>query len=278
MGSPFVSVVTPSYNQVEYLEKAIESVLNQDRDDIEHIVVDGGSDDGTVEVLKHYEDRYNLRWVSESDRGQSHATNKGIRMAEGEWIGWLNSDDRYTPVAIDSLNLAVSREPSADIVYGDLRFIGADGDELFRRYHTRPSPFVQSYYTPFTGNHCMFFAADVFEVVGLIDEDIDFTMDIELYTRILNSDLTCVHHPSVMGEHRIHGDTKTVSQGEAMQMERDAVLGVDSESFFYSAQKAIAIILKLSYIVSDGVDPRKTEDLRWSVRALQYELDRMLLR
>jgi glycosyltransferase involved in cell wall biosynthesis len=78
--------------------KNIESVLSQSSADIEHIIVDGGSDDGTIDILRQFEDAYSLRWVSESDCGQAHGVNKGLKMAKGEWVGWQNSDDFTFPV------------------------------------------------------------------------------------------------------------------------------------------------------------------------------------
>jgi len=278
MGSPFVSVVTPSYNQAEFIEDTIRSVIDQDGDDVEHVVVDGGSDDGTVGILEEYEDRYDLRWVSESDRGQTHAINKGIRMSDGDWIGWLNSDDMYSEDAVDCLDRATSRYPDADVVYGDLRFVDRDGEEIFRRYHTRPSSFIQSYYTPFTGNHCTFFRSRVFEELGVLNEDLEFAMDIDLYTRILESDMNCVHYPSVMGEHRIHDDAKTGEHHDAMREEMHELLRSDPTDATYPIGKATAFFLKLTYILGDGLDPRKFEGLDWSAEAIRYEIARPIYR
>lgn len=114
-----VSIVTPSLNQAEYIEDTILSVRAQDYDDIHHIIMDGGSNDGTLEILKKYEDTYNMTWVSRPDGGQADAINQGFERANGDVLGWLNSDDVYiTNSAISTQINALSEYPGADIVNG----------------------------------------------------------------------------------------------------------------------------------------------------------------
>ena len=118
---PKISIVTPSLNQGQFIKRTILSVLKQGCHNIEYIVMDGGSTDNTVEILKKYEDR--LIWKSEPDRGQSHAINKGFRMATGEIIGWLNSDDTYEPDALKTVIQFFSEHPEIDLIYGDCNMI-----------------------------------------------------------------------------------------------------------------------------------------------------------
>jgi len=128
---PLVSIVTPSYNQGRFIEENILSVKLQDYPHIEHIVIDGGSTDGTVETLKKYEGTYNLRWISEPDKGQADAVNKGFALAKGEIIGWLNSDDVYFDRGtISAVVEAFQKYPKADIIYGDCAYIWEDGTIL----------------------------------------------------------------------------------------------------------------------------------------------------
>lgn len=101
MNKPLFSIITPTFNRRDFLEINIKSLLNQSYQNFEHIVIDGGSTDGTVELLKKYESQYNMRWISEPDNGIYDAVNKGIKMAKGEIIAYLNSDDFYFPWTLE---------------------------------------------------------------------------------------------------------------------------------------------------------------------------------
>jgi glycosyltransferase involved in cell wall biosynthesis len=128
---PLLSVVTPIYNAAAYLEACLDSVAALAVDH-EHVVVDGGSTDGSVEVLRAREDP-RLRWVSEPDRGQTNAVNKGLAMASGELLMWVNGDDEVVPRAVDAAVEHLARTPDCQVVYGGLDFVAADG-ELKRPY------------------------------------------------------------------------------------------------------------------------------------------------
>jgi len=124
--SPLVSIITPSLNSGQFIEETILSVKNQDYPRIEHIIVDGGSVDNTLTVLKKYEGTYNMRWISEPDNGMYQAINKGMRMAKGEILGYLNADDLYLPWAIQVVVDSFNNNPCADLVYGDLIHMAMD--------------------------------------------------------------------------------------------------------------------------------------------------------
>lgn len=207
-----LSIVTPSYNQGDFIEEALCSVMEQDFDRVEHIVIDGGSEDNTVPLLEKYESRYNLRWVSEQDEGQSEAINKGIEMAEGRFIGWINADDYYLPGAFQTFKKGLDHRPDANIIYGDFVFVDSNGKEMKPKYHTRPSRFIHKHWQNYTANHCTFIEQSVFDEVGDIREDLEYVMDAELFWRILNGNFTQIHLPKFMAARRLHEDAKTVGE------------------------------------------------------------------
>src|SRR6185369_4233383 len=119
---PKISIVTPSFNQAPFLERTIQSVLDQGYENLEYIIIDGGSKDGSVDIIRKYSSRL-AYWVSEPDSGQSDAINKGLRSASGDWLAWQNSDDVYYPGAFASLARAAAAHPDAGLITGDMAMI-----------------------------------------------------------------------------------------------------------------------------------------------------------
>ena len=130
MSPPLVSIVTPSYQQAQFLEETIQSVLAQDYPRLEYIVVDGGSTDGSVELIERHADRLTW-WTSEPDAGQTAALNKGFARARGEILGWLSSDDTLLPGAVARVVEELERDPDAVLVYGEALFVDEQGREIF---------------------------------------------------------------------------------------------------------------------------------------------------
>lgn len=177
---PLVSVVTPCYNGMPYIVENIESVLMQDYPEVEHLVVDGASTDGTIEVLKQYP---HLRWLSEPDRGQSHALNKGFRLVRGAIIGWLNADDTYNPGAIRSAVEYFQNHPEVAVVYSDCQIIDEHGKPL--RF-SKSQPFLLETFllNNYIRQPTVFMRKQVLESIGGVDEDLHFVMDRELWLRV----------------------------------------------------------------------------------------------
>lgn len=178
-----VSIITPSYNQGRFIEDTLLSVKNQDYPNIEHIIMDGGSTDETIDILRTYEGTYNMRWVSEPDKGQSDAVNKGFRMAKGEIIGWVNSDDGYFDVsAISSVVKFFDKYDDADVIYGDVVRIDENNLILFiiknRKFNYNYLKKTCSIWQPGA-----FFRRKIIDKFEL-DTSLDIAMDYDFWLRI----------------------------------------------------------------------------------------------
>ena len=214
-----VSIVTPSLDQGRYVREAIESVRAQTYSPIEHIVVDGGSTDGTLEILGEYEE---LRWVSEPDGGQSHALNKGFALATGEILGWLNADDAYEPGAVAAAVEAL-RSAGAGLVYADVTRVDDDGVNP-RRIRSRPEFDLWTELNLGCGIYspAVFFTRDALESAGGIDESLHLTMDYDLWLRI-GMRFPVRHVDAVWAIQRRHEEAKSVSRRDDFWPERLAV-------------------------------------------------------
>ena len=126
---PRISIITPSYNQAQYLEETLDSILSQGYPDLEYIVIDGGSTDGSTDILRRY-DKHLKFWVSEKDRGQTHAINKGMQHATGKIRAYLNSDDYYLPGTFDAVSAAWQQQPDIDLLHGRCRYVDETGNTI----------------------------------------------------------------------------------------------------------------------------------------------------
>ena len=181
---PLVSIVTPSKDQATFLTECLLSVQRQAYPELEHIVVDGGSKDGTVDLLKAFSNSARLRWISEPDRGQSEALNKGFAIARGEIVGWLNADDWYLPGAVTRAVARLKAEPRSGWVHGDGYAIDAEGTVLRR---LRPGPLRLKDLVlggMLLVQPSLFFRRDALEAVGAVAEDIHTTMDEDFCLRL----------------------------------------------------------------------------------------------
>jgi glycosyltransferase involved in cell wall biosynthesis len=209
---PGLTIITPSFNQTQFIETTIQSVLSQETDfPVEYIVMDGGSADGTLDILRKYEDR--LQWTSEKDNGQSDAINKGIKMATGDVVAWINSDDFYLPGTLQAVMDGFRAEPGSEWLYGRCRIINTHGVEIRKwiRHYKNMLSARFSYNRLLTENFITqpsaFFRKDAFLQAGALDEGLSYTMDYDLWLKlgkkskpiVINKDLACF---------RIHGESK----------------------------------------------------------------------
>jgi glycosyltransferase involved in cell wall biosynthesis len=234
-----ISIITPSFNQLIFLEETISSVKNQKVDaQVEHIVVDGGSTDGSVEFLKSLGD--GVKWISEADRGQADAVNKGLAMASGEIIGWLNSDDLYLPGTLQAVADHFRDNPGCRWAYGRCRIIDSAGKERWKwitRYKNarlRKFTIERLLRENFISQPAVFFRKDLFEEAGHLDLDLHYAMDYDLWLRfagitpagVINRDLACF---------RRHGSSKSETGYRDQFFEQYAVAKKYGPSFYNRA-------------------------------------------
>ncbi|MFW6267773.1 MAG: glycosyltransferase family 2 protein [Marinilabiliaceae bacterium] len=204
---PKVTIVTPSFNQAEFLEETIQSVLNQTYPNLEYIIVDGGSTDGSVDIIKKYEDKLDW-WVSEQDNGQSNAINKGFEHATGEIYNWLNSDDVLYPDAVRVAVHFMQKYPDREVVFGDRIVLDERGhiidvfepvsaNKTIARFHFR------------IPQEATFFTSRLWKRVGGLNESLHFTMDADLWQRFMQ-ETSFLHIPFFLGAYRDHAGSKSV--------------------------------------------------------------------
>jgi glycosyltransferase involved in cell wall biosynthesis len=226
--SPLISVVTPSFNQASFLGEALASVRLQSYKDCEHLVIDGKSADGTVALLRNVADdaeSANVRWISETDSGQSDALNKGFRLAKGEIIGWLNSDDRYRAGCFEHIVQAFAENPEVDILYGDYVVIDEAGRPLRVRREIEFSAFILLYhrvlYIPTTAT---FFRRRIFEENNWLEEKLHYAMDLEFFIRLAARGYRFKHIPKIVADFRVHNRSKSCSEPDKHRMEHQQVV------------------------------------------------------
>jgi glycosyltransferase involved in cell wall biosynthesis len=225
---PKITVVTPSYNQAAFIEEALWSVKNQGYPSVEHFVVDGGSTDETVEILNRYSLQAgweHLRWISEPDRGQSDALNKGFGRATGDIVGWLNSDDRYRTGCFQAVLEGFERYGEADVIYGDYTWIDEKGCIMQIRREISFSYFVLQYHhTLCIPSTATFIKRRIFEEGQFINPDLHYSMDYEFFLRLARAGYRFKHISRLLADFRWHSESKTVSNVHGQYREFDQIV------------------------------------------------------
>jgi glycosyltransferase involved in cell wall biosynthesis len=219
---PKISVVTPSYNQAAYLEKTILSVVTQGYPNLEYFVMDGGSVDGSVGILRRHEGRITF-WRSERDAGQSDALRQGFQKATGEILCYLNSDDTLEPGALRIVGEYFGSHPDVDLVYGNMNFMDAVGKRLFTAYPLLDLR-ILVYENPFVPQQAMFWRKDLYERVGGVNPVLRFAMDYELTLKFLLGRARVVKIHKVLANFRVHPEAKSSTIRAVMHSERDEIL------------------------------------------------------
>ncbi len=202
-----VSVITPSYNQANFIERTIQSVLSQDIPHLEYVIMDGGSKDHTIDILKKYDSL--LEWRSEKDNGQAHAVNKGLQQTSGDIIGWLNSDDVYCRDAIQRVCEFFESNPDIDVIYGNAYHIDTD-DNIIETYYTEEWDINRLKEICYLCQPAVFFRRKVIQQFGMLNDKLQYCMDYEFWLRLAKNGVRFAYVKDFLAGSRLHADTKTL--------------------------------------------------------------------
>ncbi|MCX7114345.1 MAG: glycosyltransferase family 2 protein [Gammaproteobacteria bacterium] len=259
-----MSIITPSFQQGAYILKTLQSVATQYiKSDLEHIVMDGGSTDQTIDILKNATQVMpHLTWTSEPDKGQTHAVNKGILASSGDIIGWLNSDDIYYPDTLQTILDFFKMHPEVDVVYGEADNMDID-DKTIGPYPTEPWNHHRLTETCYISQPTVFFRRHVFNHYGFLNESLQYCMDYEYWLRLSQANAAVAFLPKKLAGSRIHPETKTISARtqadiEANHMVKDKLGWVPNSHIYNYAHGVLKksppqktpshiFLLKLSY-------------------------------
>jgi glycosyltransferase involved in cell wall biosynthesis len=218
VNKPLVSVITPSWNSASYIEQTILSVINQTYRNVEYIIIDGGSSDGTLDIIRKYESSIDY-WVSETDDGMYQAINKGMRRASGEIVAYLNSDDLYYPDTLEKVVNFFADNSSAELVYGNLDFVNEEGNKLFTQIYPRFNlNFFIRANCSMIGQPAAFWRSSLLKKIGMFDESLKMAADFEFFIRagMIGKPM---YTPDVLAAFRTHKLSLTSTQSQRGQDE-----------------------------------------------------------
>lgn len=211
-----ISVVTPSFNQGAYLEATLRSLLSQNYPDLELIVIDGGSTDHSVEIIRRYES-FLSHWESERDRGQSHALNKGFAHVHGAIWTWLNSDDLLEPGVLQRVAGLFQEHPEVGVVYGDCVYVAQDGETIVGEFRGEPYSRLRHLAHRFIAQPSCFFRSSM--VPPAVREDLHYCMDYDLWLKLAARGVKFHYVPEVFSRYRLHEESKSVGALVALHAE-----------------------------------------------------------
>lgn len=261
-----ISIVTPSLNQVRYIDEALESVRQQEYPAVEHLILDGRSSDGTVEFLGALDGKRewkHIRWQSEPDSGQSAALNRGFKLASGDIIGWLNSDDRYRAGCFDHVVRAFEENPGVDVFYGDYALIDDYGKLVEVRREIEFNRFILlHHHVLYIATTATFFRRRIFEEGNWLRPDLHYAMDYEFFLRLAAAGYRIQRIPQVLADFRVHPDSKSC------RMKKDQLLEKQNIMRNFSAVTNRFRFLRLRSTIFLGLQISATL-MRWSEKMLR---------
>jgi glycosyltransferase involved in cell wall biosynthesis len=246
-----VSIITPSFNQVAFLEQTLRSVLEQDYPNIEYIVIDGASTDNSTQVIEKYAERLSW-WVSEKDNGQAEAINKGLVRASGEIIAWLNSDDYYLPGAISSAVKVFDENPDVVLVYGDMLAVDENGQTTNELKYKQLS-LEDLLCFQIIGQPAVFFRRDAYEQTGGLDTNFHFLLDHQFWIRIARHG-KILHIPQTWAAARYHVEAK--NRAKAVEFGREAFRILDWAKTQSGLDEAVSSVERRAYASANRIDAR----------------------
>ncbi len=275
--SPLISIVTPSFNQAEYLEACIESVLGQGYAHLEYMVLDGGSTDGSRTVIEKHAPRLAV-WASEKDRGQANAVNKGWSKARGEILGWLNSDDQLAPGALEQVARAFRSNPGSAMIYGDIQEIDAHGRPVHLK-HMAGFDVRSLLLGKNMGQPGVFVTRRAYEALGGLDEQLSYALDFDYFLRawLAFPASEMIYSKSVLAYSRLWGGTKSTQGasrfGEEYRLVLERTFGqVDLDPQLKALrEKSFARAVDFRQARLHFESRRAGEGWRWLLRAARYE-------
>jgi len=269
---PIVSIITPSFNQARYLEQTIQSVLTQDYPHIEYLVIDGGSTDSSVELIKKYEDRF-AYWISEKDSGQAEAINKGLSRAKGQIIAWLNSDDYYLPHTVSGVVRVFEENPDLVMVYGNMLAVDEQGQTInLLKYKQLSLEDLLCF--QIIGQPSTFFRRTALEKAGLLDTSLHFLLDHHLWLRIAQQG-GILHVPQTWSAARYHAGAK--NRAKAAEFGREAFRILDWVKSQPGLMEAVSRVERRARASVQRVDARYLLDGGQSWPALKAWIRALLI-
>lgn len=254
---PLISIVTPSYNQAAFLESTIRSVLDQKYGNLEYLVVDGESSDGSQTIIQRYSDRISW-WVSEKDHGQADAINKGLQRTNGGIVAWLNSDDYYLPGTFEKVAAVFQADPAIGLLFGDLLAVDENGEQInILRYGNYELADLMTFHI--IGQPAVFFRREVMQCAGMLDLSYQYLLDHQLWIRMA-SQCKMRYIPEPLAAARYHAGAKNIAH--AQQFGQEAYRIVDwmrtfkgTTAIFPSIEKKVlagACLIDGRYLLDGG--------------------------